>query len=57
MVRAPAPVRAFNNNNNRQGPRAARVNNINVEQAEQDSDIVLGNLIVNSIPAKVLFDT
>ena len=33
------------------------MNNINVEQAEQDSDIVLGNLLVNSIPAKVLFDT
>nr|XP_051208170.1 uncharacterized protein LOC127324216 [Lolium perenne] len=40
MVRAPAPGRAFNNNN-RQGPRAARVNNINVEQAEQATDVVL----------------
>ena len=33
------------------------MNNINVEQAEQDSDVVLGNLLVNSIPSKVLFDT
>nr|XP_051206026.1 uncharacterized protein LOC127321012 [Lolium perenne] len=40
MVRAPAPGRAFNNNT-RQGPRAARVNNINVEQAEQATDVVL----------------
>jgi hypothetical protein len=56
MVRAPAQGRAFNNNN-RQGPRAARVNNLNVEQAEQATDVVLGTLLVNSIPAKVLFDT
>jgi hypothetical protein len=33
------------------------MNSINVEQAEQDSDVVLGNLLVNSIPAKVMFDT
>ena len=56
MVRAPALGRAFNNNN-RQGPKAARVNNINVEQAEQATDVVLGTLFINSIPAKVLFDT
>nr|XP_051209488.1 uncharacterized protein LOC127326742 [Lolium perenne] len=56
MVRAPAPGRAFNNNN-RQGPRAARVNNLNIEQAEQATDIVLGTLLVNSIPTKILFDT
>ncbi|XP_071685425.1 uncharacterized protein [Lolium perenne] len=56
MVRAPAQGRAFNNNT-RQGPRAARVNNINVEQAEQATDVVLGTLLVNSIPARVLFDT
>jgi predicted aspartyl protease len=40
-----------------QGPRAARVNNLNIEQAEQATDVVLGTLLVNSIPAKVLFDT
>ncbi|XP_071684006.1 uncharacterized protein [Lolium perenne] len=40
MVRAPAQGRAFNNNT-RQGPRAARVNNLNVEQAEQATDVVL----------------
>nr|XP_051194369.1 uncharacterized protein LOC127307659 [Lolium perenne] len=40
MVRAPAQGRAFNNNT-RHGPRAARVNNINVEQAEQATDVVL----------------
>ena len=34
-----------------------RVNNINLEQAEQATDIVLGTLLVNSTPAKVLFDT
>jgi len=56
MVRAPAPNRAFHNNN-RPGPRAARVNNLNISQAEQAPDVVLGTLLVNSISARVLFDT
>jgi hypothetical protein len=53
---APTPARAFHNNN-RLAPRAARINNVFVEQAEQSSDVVLGTLPVNSILASVLFDT
>jgi hypothetical protein len=56
MVRAPAPSKAFNYNN-RPGPRSATVNNITAEDAEKAPDVVLGTLLVNSFPAKVLFDT
>ncbi|XP_071680185.1 uncharacterized protein [Lolium perenne] len=54
MVRAPSMCKAFNYNNK---PRPATVNNITAEEAEKASDVVLGTLLVNSIPAKVLFDT
>ena len=30
---------------------------VNVAQAEDSSDVIMGNLPVNDIPAKVLFDT
>ena len=30
---------------------------MNAAQAENSSDVILGNLSVNSIPAKVLFDS
>ena len=30
---------------------------MNVAQAEDSSDVIMGNLLVNDIPAKVLFDT
>jgi hypothetical protein len=56
MVRAPAPTRGFYSNN-RPGPKAIRVNNINVEQAQHSEDVVLGTLLVNSSSASVLFDT
>src|SRR6187399_1758081 len=41
----------------RHDPKAARVNLMNAAQAEASSDVILGNLPVNSIPAKVLFDS
>ena len=53
MVRAPPP-KAFNTNNRPIG-RAARVNHVKVDKAEEAPDVVLGTLPVNSIPAKVLF--
>src|SRR6187399_2202160 len=41
----------------RHDPKAARVNLMNAAQAENSYDVILGNLPVNSIPAKVLFDS
>ena len=38
-------------------PKAARVNMVNVAEAEESSDVIMGNLLVNSILAKVLFDS
>ena len=38
-------------------PRAARVNNVTVADAQQSSEIVLGRLLVCSVPATVLFDS
>ena len=55
MVRA-SPPKAFNTNNRPVG-KAARVNHVKVDKAEEAPDVVLGTLPVNSIPAKVLFDT
>ena len=55
MVRAPPP-KAFNTNNRPVG-KAVRVNHVKVDKAEEAPDVVLGTLPVNSIPAKVLFDT
>jgi hypothetical protein len=34
-----------------------RVNHVSVEQAQNDSGVVLGTFPVNSIPAIVLFDS
>nr|XP_051207141.1 uncharacterized protein LOC127322763 [Lolium perenne] len=56
MVRVPAPSKAFNYNN-KPGTRSVWVNNVTAVQAKRAPDIVLGVLPVNSIPAKVLFDT
>ena len=55
MVRAPPP-KAFNSNNRPVG-RTARVNHVKIDKAEEAPDVILGTLPVNSIPAKVLFDT
>ena len=38
-------------------PKSAKVNLMNAAQAEDSSEVIMGNLPVNSIPAKVLFDT
>src|SRR4051812_21933257 len=38
-------------------PRAVRVNNLTVAEAQQSSEIVLGRLLVCSVPATVLFDS
>ena len=38
-------------------PKHAKVNLMNAAQAEDSSDVIMGNLPVNDIPAKVLFDT
>src|SRR4051812_30203256 len=38
-------------------PRALRVNNVTLADAQQSSEIVLGRLLVNSVLATVLFDS
>src|SRR4051812_32498046 len=38
-------------------PRAARVNNVMVADAQQSSEIVLGRFLVNSVPVAMLFDS
>ena len=38
-------------------PKSARVNMMNAAQAEDSSEVIMGNLPVNDIPIKVLFDT
>ena len=56
MVRAPAPTSPFVPNT-RPPARAARVNHIRAEEAEEAPEVVLGTLPVNSISSRVLFDT
>lgn len=55
MVQAPPPPRAPNNNKPCAG--CARVNHIKTEEAQEATDVVLGTLLMNSISAKVLFDS
>ena len=38
-------------------PKSAKVNLMNAAQAEDSSNVIMGNLPVNDIPARVLFDT
>ena len=38
-------------------PKFAKVKMMNAAQAEDSSDVIVGNLPVNDIPAKVLSDT
>ena len=38
-------------------PKHAKFNLMNAAQAEDSSDVIMGNLPVNDVPAKVLFDT
>lgn len=56
MVRVPPPQKAFNGIN-RPGPRNVTVNNVTAEEAKNTPDVVIGTLPINSIFAKVLFDT
>src|ERR1043165_5771681 len=54
----PPPPRSTRSNAMvRAQPRALRVNNVTVAEAHQSSEIVLGRLLVNSVPATVLFDS
>ena len=38
-------------------PKSAKVNMMNAAQAEESTDVIMGNLLGNDFPAKVLFDT
>ena len=38
-------------------PKSAKVNLLNAAQVEDSPDVIMGNLTVNDIPARVLFDT
>ena len=55
MVRAPPP-RALNINT-KPGSTVARANCVNAAQAEHAPGVVMGMLPVNSVPARVLFDS
>ena len=50
-------MRSANNAVVKHNPKHAKVNMMNAAQAEDSSKVIMGNLLVNSIPAKVLFDT
>ena len=53
----PPPVRSASTAVVKHNPKHAKVNMVNAAQAEDSSDVIMGNLPVNDIPAKVLFDT
>ena len=53
----PPPVRSGSTAVVKHNPKHAKVNMMNAAQAEDSSDVIMGNLPVNDIPAKVLFDT
>ena len=53
----PPPVRSSSNAVVKHNPKFAKVNMMNAAQAEESTDVIMGNLPVNDIPAKVLFDT
>src|SRR5215216_1019753 len=53
----PPPVRSAGNAVVEHNPKSARVNMMNSAQAEDSSEVIMGNLLVNDIPAKVLFDS
>jgi hypothetical protein len=36
--------------------QAGRLNHVNAAEAEEAPDVVLGTFLVNSVPAKILFD-
>ena len=51
------PVRSSSNAVVKHNPKSAKVNMMNAAQAEESTNVIMGNLSVNDIPAKVLFDT
>src|SRR4051812_27997851 len=53
----PPPVKSSSNAVVKHNSKYAKVNMMNAAQAEDSSDVIMGNLPVNDIPAKVLFDT
>ena len=53
----PPPVRSASTAVVKHNPKHAKVNLMNAAQAEDSSEVIMGNLPVNSITAKVLFDT
>src|SRR3954464_4093288 len=53
----PPPVKSSSNAVVKHNPKHAKVNMMNAAQAEDSSEVIMGNLPVNDIPAKVLFDT
>ena len=50
-------MRSSSNEVVKHNPKSAKVNMMNAAQAEESTDVIMGNLPVNDIPAKVLFDT
>jgi len=53
----PPPVRSASNAVVKHNSKFAKVNMMNAAQAEESSDVIMGNLSVNDVPAKVLFDS
>src|SRR3954467_15536793 len=53
----PPPVKSSSNAVVKHNSKHAKVNMMNAAQAEDSSEVIMGNLPVNDIPAKILFDT
>ena len=54
---SPPPVRSSSTAVVKHNPKHAKFNMMNAAQAEDSSDVIMGNLPINDVPAKVLFDT
>src|SRR3954466_15495832 len=52
----PPPVRSSSNAVVKHNPKHAKVNMMNAAQADDSSEVIMGNLSINDIPVKVLFD-
>ena len=50
-------MRSASNTVVKHNPKSAKVDMMNAAQAEDSSEVIMGSLHVNDIPAKVLFDT
>jgi hypothetical protein len=44
-------------NQGQQNYMHGRVNHVTAEEAQGDKDVVLGTLLINTVPATVLFDS